>query len=234
MRNENKLCIIVPARSGSKGIPNKNIREINGKSLLLRTFESATKICNPQNICFSTDSEAYYKHVAKKYNPIFLKRDIRISDDNSLAIEVWKDAISFLNKNHSKYEYSLFLEPTSPFRNIDWIKINIEKFIKSQDDLWMSVKETDSKFRIEKQFNLNNDGYISNIFNNSDKYSLRQNSKKTYFKDGVFYIAKNDYILQTNILFAGKIKGIINNYRSINIDTFDDLDFANFLSTKEF
>ena len=233
MKNESRLCIIIPARSGSKGIPNKNIREINGKSLLLRTFESATKICNIQNICLSTDSQVYYDHVAKKYTPIFLKRDSRISGDDALAIEVWKDAINYLNKNHCNYEYSLLLEPTSPFRNIDWIKINREKFIKSQDDLWMSVKETDSKFRIEKQFDLKNDGYISNIFDKSDRFSLRQNSRKTYFKDGVFYIAKNDYILQTNKLFAGKIRGLINNYKSINIDTFDDLDFANFLSMRE-
>ncbi len=233
MENENKLCIIIPARSGSKGIPNKNIREINGKSLLLRTFESASKICKTQNICLSTDSQAYYDHVAEKYKPIFRKRDISISGDNALAIEVWKDAINFLEKNYIKYEYSLFLEPTSPFRNIDWIKINIEKFIKSKDDLWMSVKETDSKFRIEKQFNLNHDGYISNIFNNSDEYSLRQNSKITYFKDGVFYIAKNSYILDTNKLFAGKIKGLINKYKSINIDTFEDLDYAKYLSMSE-
>ncbi len=229
MNYENKLCIIIPARSGSKGIPNKNITEINGKSLLIRTVESAIKICNIKNICLSTDSQEYYRHVAKLYNPIFLKRDGEISDDKALAIEVWKDALIYLNKNHIRYEYSLFLEPTSPFRNIEWIRSNIDKFMKSNDDLWMSIKETDSKFRIEKQFNIKNDGYIQNNFNNADKYSLRQNSQLTYFKDGVFYIAKNNYILETDKLFGGKIKGLINKYKSINIDTYDDLEYAEFL-----
>ena len=53
---------------------------------------------------------------------------------------------------------------------------------------------------------------------------MRQNSSPTYYKDGVFYIAKNEYLLKTNKLFGGKIKGIINNHESVNIDTLEDLN----------
>ena len=59
MFNANDLCVIVPARSGSKGIPNKNIRVINGKSLLERTLDSAEKLVKLDNVCLSSDSKEY-------------------------------------------------------------------------------------------------------------------------------------------------------------------------------
>ena len=57
------VCIIVPARAGSKGILHKNIKVINGKSLLERTLESAKSLVNTKDICLSTDSDDYYFHV---------------------------------------------------------------------------------------------------------------------------------------------------------------------------
>ena len=232
MFNANDLCVIVPARSGSKGIPNKNIRVINGKSLLERTLDSAEKLVKLDNVCLSSDSKEYYHHLNNRKKPIFLERSKKLSGDESLAIEVWKNAIEFLNKENKKYVFSLFLEPTSPIRNTSWIKEVYEKFKISSDDLWMSIKETDPKYRIEKQFEIKENGEIKNQYQRKDIYSLRQNSKKTYHKDGVFYMARNDYILNASNLLEGKIKGIINNFISVNIDTYEDLDYANFLIKK--
>ena len=226
-------CLIIPARSGSKGIPDKNIREINGKSLLKRTLDSASKLVNMHDICLSTDSDNYYSHIKDKYNPLYLKRCQELSGDKSLAIDVWKNAIDFFKKKERNYIFSIYLEPTSPVRKINWIKDKIECFKASKDDLWMSVTETDSKYRIEKQFEINKNGSLKPLYKNDDIYSLRQNSTKTYHKDGVFYIARNDYILKAKKLFEGNIKGMINSSKSINIDTFDDLNYAKFLLKDE-
>ncbi|MDC3029035.1 acylneuraminate cytidylyltransferase family protein, partial [Prochlorococcus sp. AH-716-P20] len=213
-KNKEDLCIIIPARSGSKGIPNKNIKDLCGKSLLHRTLESAVEITNIRNICLSTNSEKYFIHIKDKYLPVFHKRSNELSGDQSLAIDVWKDAIRYLNSLNNIYRYSVFLEPTSPIRNTDWINQIVKEFKSSNYDLWMSVKETDTKYRLEKQFTINDNGDIKNLFENNDKYSIRQNSKKTYHKDGVFYIARNEYILNTKFLLDGNIKGIVNNYKS--------------------
>ena len=110
MIQNSKLYVIIPARSGSKGIPNKNIREIAGKSLLLRTLETATGLTDIKNICLSTDSEKYYQNIKDEFNPIFLKRSPELSTDTALAINVWKDAIH-LNNNYENYEYSICLSP---------------------------------------------------------------------------------------------------------------------------
>ena len=227
--SKEEICVIIPARSGSKGIPDKNIKDIGGKSLLIRTLESASQLVDIQNICLSTDSLKYFEHVKPQFSPIFLKRSEDLSQDDSLAINVWKNAINFLILKKKRFNYSIFLEPTSPLRNTNWIKEQIDAFKKSDDDLWMSIKETDSKYRIEKQFKIDKKGAIKKLYKDDEIYSLRQNSSVTYHKDGVFYIAKNNYILNTNKLFQGKIKGIINHNQSINIDTFEDLNYAKFL-----
>ncbi len=227
--DKKEIFVIIPARSGSKGIPDKNIKDIWGKSLLTRALEAANQIVNKQNVCLSSDSIKYFEHIKPNFSPIFLKRSKELSQDNSLAIDVWKDAINFLFTKNKRFNYSIFLEPTSPLRNVDWINQKISDFIKSDDDLWMSIKETDSKYRIEKQFKIEKNGAIKKLYKDDEIFSLRQNSSPTYHKDGVFYIAKNDYILKTNKLFGGKIKGIINHEKSVNIDTFEDLDYATYL-----
>ena len=227
--NKYNLLAIVPARSKSKGIPNKNITYINKTSLLQRALKSSELITGINNTCLTTDSETYIKHAQKIFSPIILKRSDRLSSDTALALEVWQDTIKFTNLHHKKYKFSIYLEPTSPLRNESWIEQNIKNFIDSSDDLWMSVKETDSKYRLEKQFEVNESGKVKSLFKNNDYYSLRQNSKKTYHKDGVFYIAKNSYILKAKSLFEGNIKAIINEDISVNIDTIEDLEYAKFL-----
>lgn len=228
-RNSYAPLCIVPARSKSKGLPNKNITYIGGESLLHKALHSAEIIAGIGNTCLTTDSEVYIEHAKESFSPMILKRSDILSSDNALALDVWKDAILYTKKFNKEYKISLYLEPTSPLRNNIWIKENLEKFLESEDDLWMSVKETDPKFRLEKQFEVYSNGEINHLYKNEDRYSIRQNSKKTYHKDGVFYIAKNNYILSTNSLLGGKIKAIINQYKSANIDTLEDLEYAKFL-----
>ena len=226
------FCIIIPARSGSKGIPNKNIQKINNQSLLNRAVSCASKLSEIEHICITTDSQEYIDHVKEEFNPNFLMRSSQLSDDNALAIDVWKDAIRYLSKEKKMYDYSLYLEPTSPLRNIEWIIKIIRDFEISNDELWMSVKETDSKYRIEKQFKLDNQSNLINFNNNVEKNSLRPTSETTYHKDGVFYIANNEYILETKSLLSGRVKGIINNYPSINIDSYQELEYAEYMLKK--
>ena len=186
-----------------------------------------------KNICLSTDSDEYIKDAKEKWSPLFLKRSKELSNDKALAIDVWKNALSHLQNIGQEYEFSMYIEPSSPIRNIEWVRENIIKFINSNDDLWMSIKETDTKFRLEKQFMIDNKCNILNIFNNSEENSLRQKSKVTYHKDGVFYIAKNKYIFETNLLFSGYVKGVINKFQSINIDKLEELEYARYLIEKD-
>ena len=100
--------------------------ETDGYSVLNLSGNWMTSLLgNDLNIFWSIDNvfdKEYYDHLKNIEKPIFLERSKNLSGDKSLAIEVWKNAIEFLNKDNNKYNFSLFLEPTSPIRNTSWIK----------------------------------------------------------------------------------------------------------------
>lgn len=135
-----KILVIIPARSGSKGVPHKNIRDLNGKPLLAWSIFHAqqSKYSEYMKIIVSTDSEEYAT-VARTYGaevPFLRPRDI--SQDDSADIECIEHAVCWL-KEHENYESDiiLHLRPTQPCRNIEDVNESIDVF-------WKVRKEYDS------------------------------------------------------------------------------------------
>ena len=109
-----KTLIIIPARSGSKRIKNKNIRKINGKPLIYWTIRYAKKYAKNDDIVVSSDSKIIHK-ISVDEKVKFLKRPKNISGDNA---KVYLAIVHVLKKIDifKKYEYIALLQPTSPLR----------------------------------------------------------------------------------------------------------------------
>ena len=227
------LCIVIPARSGSKGIPDKNLSLINGKSLVSITLSHALSLVEPSEIVFTSDSSSYLEHASHTSPFIHLrKRPSSLSTDDSTALNTWRDAVThYETATGNEPMASIYLEPTCPFRNIEFIKHNLSLFLNSSDDLWFSVSETDSKYRLEKQLFLDKNSSPRSFYaDHNDFYSQKQNSQVSYHKNGVFYFAKISHLTACQSLFSGKQKAIITTHTTVNIDTPEDLAFARFLS----
>ena len=90
------ICII-PARKGSKGLKDKNIKKLNGKSLILHTIHTAKKCKSIKKIIVSTDDDRIIKKINKIEGvDIPFKRPSRLSKDNSIAIDAYLHCINFL------------------------------------------------------------------------------------------------------------------------------------------
>lgn len=228
------VCIVIPARSGSKGIPNKNLSSINGKSLVSITLSHALSLVDPPDIIFTSDSSLYLEHAALTSPSIlFRKRPSSLSTDDATALSTWLDAVTYSESvSRETVHASIYLEPTCPFRNLEFLKRNLSLFLESGDDLWFSVSETDSKYRLEKQLFLDKNFSPRSILSDyNDFYTQKQNSKKSYHKNGVFYFVRTSYLKSCKSLFSGNQKAIITTDAVINIDTPDDLAFARFLAS---
>ena len=117
----NILCII-PARSGSKGVKNKNIRKIKGKTLIEHAYNTALKSKIFNKIILSTDSKKYLNLLKKKIDTPFL-RPKKISKDNTTDIEVLFYELKIYEKYYrNKFDYVCLLQPTSPLRTIEYLK----------------------------------------------------------------------------------------------------------------
>jgi CMP-N-acetylneuraminic acid synthetase len=121
------VLAIIPARSGSKSIPNKNIKEYCGKPLIAWTIEQAKKSRLITDIIVSTDSEEY-KKVAETYGvTVPFLRPKELSDDNSTDYEFMKHTIDWLTENKCKIpDLIVHLRPTYPNRSV----IDIDKAIR--------------------------------------------------------------------------------------------------------
>ena len=135
----NELFLIT-ARSGSKGIVNKNIKKLDGKPLLFYSIDIARNFTDDQYICVSTNSREI-KKVVEDYGleVPFLRPEI-LSEDTSNSFDVIKHAINYYENIGIKFNKIILLQPTSPLRKNKHIHESIIEFEKNNLDALYSVK----------------------------------------------------------------------------------------------
>ena len=130
MKISNEIWAIIPARSGSRAIKNKNIKLLKGKPLLAYSVIAAKKSKKISKIVLSSDSENYFK-IANRYSElIFHRRPKKISGHNSTDLEFFQN---FVNKFEGILpKYFVHLRPTTPFRDPKLLDTVINNFIKNE------------------------------------------------------------------------------------------------------
>lgn len=134
MLKEKKIIAVIPARGGSKGIPNKNLKLFNNKPLIGHIIEKLLQITYIDKIVVSTDSEEIINYCSN-FNVTIIERSDNLSNDKATLDPVIEDV---LLKENEKFDYVLTFQPTSPLINISSIKKGIEEFIKSNKNTIMT------------------------------------------------------------------------------------------------
>lgn len=226
----NKKLVLIPARGGSKGIPNKNIKMFAGKPLIAHSLNLARTLFDDNDICVSTDSFEIMD-VLNKYNYTApFVRPSKISQDNSSMNEVLNHCIAFYKSKGFDYDSIIILQPTSPLRTKDQF-IQCLNIFNKNSELLISVKETSSN-PFYLMFQENNDGYLERIAKKNFYY--RQEAPKIWEINGAFYILKIDSFLQKQSLYNLKTeKYIMDKESSIDIDDNHDWNLAEFFYNKK-
>ena len=206
-----KTVSVIPARGGSKGIPLKNIVNLNGRPLISYTIEESIK-SNVDETWVSTDSDEIEK-VSLKFGAKVIKRPDDISKDDSQSEET---LLHFANKED--FDTMVFIQPTSPLLKSTDINKGI-KLISKYDSI-LSVTREHWIPRWSMDMNP-----IDWEINNRP---MRQDKEETFLENGAFYITKRKNLLQSKLRYSGKIGFVeIPLYRSFQIDTLDDLNLIN-------
>jgi CMP-N,N'-diacetyllegionaminic acid synthase len=225
-----KILCTICARGGSKGVKNKNIKNINGKPLIAYTIEQAIKSKLFEHIIISTDSDKI-ANISKKYGAeVFFRRDKEMASDSAGKLEVIKDAfIKSENYYNEQYDYLIDLDATAPLRSVEDIINSFKQFIDNNNDNLITAMPS----RRSPYFNLievDNSGkiYLSKSLENSAL--RRQDAPKSYDMNASIYIWKRDIILNKNTIFLENTGlYIMPEERSIDIDTELDYKFVEFL-----
>lgn len=226
-----KILCVIPARSGSKGIIDKNIMDFKGQPLLSWSIEQAKKsiYSNCIKIVVSTDSEQYAQ-ISKQYGAeVPFLRPIHISGDTSTDFECIKHCVDWLIMNQNYIpDIILHLRPTQPCRKVEHIDDAIKTFIMNRnkyDSLRSVIPVDKSPF---KMYSLNNNDTLTPLFNElndiKEPYNqARQLLPKCYLHNGYIDIL-NANILNNNTISGNRIYPFIMSAdNNIDIDEKQDI-----------
>lgn len=227
--------IVIPARAGSKGIPNKNLRKINGHSLLGRTILTALQITDADNIVVSTDGDEIADEASRHGISVPFRRPDALSGDRSLSIDVWRHAWKTAEDIKSKlYNYSILLEPTSPMRTpSDLIKAYEALKKDTKAFATATVSPTPAHYTPHKTLEIAPNNHITFFMGEgAAQYSIRQKIPPFFHRNGICYCTKRKTLLEHNVIIEKNCIPIVINRPVVNIDTLEDLDYAEFIMNK--
>jgi N-acylneuraminate cytidylyltransferase len=229
----NNIIALIPARSGSKGVPNKNIRHIDGIPLIAYSIAAALKSTLVDRVIVSTDSEEYAR-LARSYGaetPFIRPKDI--SGDLATDVEFFKHTIDWLQENENFVpEYFVHLRPTTPFRDPKILDKAIEEFVYSDYSALRSChKMSESSY---KTFEVENDIFkcICNGGSDIENSNIaRQAFPVTYDANGYIDIVRSEMISKHNLIHGSKVRAFITS-TTYEIDEINDIDFLEYLIRK--
>lgn len=223
--NKGQVFAIIPARSGSKGVKDKNIRPLKGYPMIAYTIAAAKLSQNIDRVIVSTDSEKYAE-IAREYGAEtpFL-RPTEISGDRSTDIEFMQHAINWLYENEGSVpEYWMHLRPTNPLRDCTILDNAVRMFLAddSADSLRSAHLADVSPF---KWFLRSEDGYYR-TFNGitlDEANKPRQAFPDVYIPDGYVDMLRTSYIVKNDLLHGNRMIAF-RSPESVDVDNIRDYE----------
>lgn len=223
-----RTIAIVPARAGSRGISDKNIIEINGKTLLSKAIEVANKTKQIDTVLISTDSKAYEKiglaagAISNGLRPAIL------SNDTAKTIDV----VTFeLERNIQKFEIVVLLQPTSPLRRPEDLSKIIETIKAGRADSVVSVAKLEEPhpFKLKR---ITNDGWLTSFLPETSSEIPRQMLPEAFQLTGAIYATKIESLYENKSFFSKRTLPYLL-YPFVNIDTAEDVLKAHRLMSEQ-
>ena len=220
---------IIPARSGSKRVPHKNLFKLGDKSLCSHALEFALNL-KVDEVIFTSDSDDYLD-LHSSYSVTLHKRSLSASTDSAIDIDVLRDI--FTDQSFTPQDIFIWLRPTSPFRQLDECINALTAFITSTDfyalrsvqsvsshPYWMKKLDTDTMA-------------LSPAFSNYNEYSFPQSQLLPSFFEPTceFDIFRPFYSTQQNCLLPSPMMAYITQSPFVDIDTLSDLHYASYLNS---
>ena len=220
MYKDKKFLAIIPARGGSKGIPNKNIMDICGKPLIAYTIEAGKKSKYIDEIVVSTDSNSI-KVIAEQYGAkVPFLRPEELSSDTAKSIDVVLHAIDFYKNNNMNFDYIVLLQPTSPLRSFEEVDEAIEKLINYDGKSLVSVCEANENPVLMRTIQ---DEKLRGVISFEGENLRRQDLPTYYIFNGALYINSNEMLIhEKNFVNESTIPYVMDKESSVDIDTMLD------------
>lgn len=220
------LVAIIPARSGSKGIPNKNIKSFCGKPLIYWSITAAKQCHFVDEVIVSTNSDSIAAIASSYGASVPFLRSESLSNDKAQTIDVVLDLLERMPLVHDV----LLLQPTSPLRSVDDIyqAYNARQIANAQSAVSVAL----SQKAPEWMYRLGSSNHLTPIIPSTPNVP-RQVLSPAYFLNGAIYLATRQFLLkERRFVSNSSVAHVMPLERSIDIDVPLDWDIASFLKQR--
>jgi CMP-N,N'-diacetyllegionaminic acid synthase len=236
--NENlegiSILAVVPARGGSIGVPRKNLAQVGGISLIARTANVIAKLpWIARSIISTDDTEMRDEGVRYGLDAPFL-RPAELSHATASADDVlfhaWVECERYYRV---KFEYALYLQPTSPLRLAEDVERTLKALILSNFDSAATVSPMPAHFAPERIHLIGNDGSLQFYLASGRALTARQQVRQYYFRNGEVYALRRDAFLRTRKIFGDNMLAVVINRPTVNIDEPIELELAEWMLSNQ-
>ena len=217
---------IIPARSGSKGVPGKNLRHIHGVSLLGRAVLTARATGLFDTIFVSTDSDEYAAEAAKYGAVTPWLRPAALASDTALVADAIRHTIEEFARRGKTFDTLALLEPTSPLRTPDIVRETVLAAEAQGWDAAFTVSEVPRPYHALKQFRLDDSGAASFVLAEASPNVNRQSLYPTYIRNGLAYAVRVEAFMATHSIHGTRARAIVVDEEVVSIDTEEDFRLA--------
>jgi CMP-N-acetylneuraminic acid synthetase len=225
-----KIVAIIPARGGSKGIPKKNLADINGKPLLSYSIKHALECELIDRVLVSTDSEEIAEMALKYGAEVPFMRPEELAQDHVLDHPVYEHAVDYLLEQEGyKADIIVHLRPTAPYRRQEWMRGSIQALIDQEEA--HSVRSVSLvKQHPYRMFSLDEEGFLDPLMKDRhpEPYLLRrQDLPDMYYYNCVIDVTRYSTIKELKSMTGSRIwPYIMDEEEVIDVDTPIDLDIV--------
>jgi len=221
------------ARGGSKGVPNKNLRQVGGMSLIERSVLQALEIRDISRVFCSTDSELIAQEAQKFGAEVPWLRPAELAQDSSKEWDSWVHLVKWLHSNETYPEYLVTVPCVAPLRTVDDLNKCVELATTSGADVVMAVADS-YKNPWFNMVTVDPTNAQTRLVNEPpQRINNRQEAPIVYDVSTVTFILKCSFLLSATSIYDGDTRAIIlPKGHCVDIDTEDDISYAEFLLAK--
>lgn len=227
-----RILAVVPARSGSKGIPDKNMQALGGNSLIARAGLTLKACPNVDRAIISTDSPRYAAEGRRHGLEAPFLRPPELSTDTAGGVETVIHAVKAAEKHYGEFfGIVLIVEPTCPLRRPDDIEGALKMLVETGADSVVTVSRADTKYHPHKLLRIAQD-CLAFYDPAGAAVKARQSLEQLYYRNGACYALTRWCLIEQKVIFRATTRAYVIDRLVLNIDEPLELEFARYLVDK--
>lgn len=215
---------MICARGGSKGLPGKNLKILDGDPLIVRAIKQIKQIDRIDRILVSTDSRGIAEVAISAGAEVPFMRPSELAEDDSPEWEVWRHAVTYLKEVEGDCpDLLMVVPPTAPLRSKDDLESILDEYERGQADIVITVTDA-HRSPYFNQVKIGDLGLASLAIHPKTSITRRQDTPEIFDVTTVAYVARPEFIMEKEGIFEGDVRTVfVPKERALDIDT--DLDF---------